>query len=286
VSVIVSELSVFNIVDIEVLSLFELLIIGLDDIYVEDSSEILKKLFKYLEEDLSLTNVLFSPIKNELEDNFKEDLDKFDMNKDYGKIKNIIYGFNLPLYKSFNSIMSAIKMLEKENEQQKMIDELQEVIFSDSKLKDYLKEENKYSLVYEDYLLYFILTVFKRKINKIEKQNKIIKFLDKILENSSIKNSFNNENKNENVENLAKIFVFLHSNKNLLSWILFIFSDFIDIKPDFLEKFELTKFNDEKDYLNKMAESFFDVVTDNGKFNYYKDNVDYILVKSKIIEKK
>ena len=238
---------------------------------IEDSSETLKKLFKYLEEDLSLTNVLFSPIKNELEDNFKEDLDKFDMNKDYGKIKNIIYGFNLPLYKSFNSIMSAIKMLEKENEQQKMIDELQEVIFSDSKLKEYLKLENKYSLVYEDYLLYFILTVFKRKINEIEKQNKIIKFLDKILENSSIKNSFNNENKNENVENLAKIVVFLHSNKNLLSWILFIFLDFIDIKPDFLEKFELTKFNDEKDYLNKMAESFFDVITDNGKFNYYKD---------------
>jgi hypothetical protein len=36
-------LSVFNIVDIEVLSLFESLIIGLDDIYVEDSSEILSE---------------------------------------------------------------------------------------------------------------------------------------------------------------------------------------------------------------------------------------------------
>ena len=43
VLVIVSELSVFNIVDIEVLSLFESLIIGLDDIYVEDSSEILSE---------------------------------------------------------------------------------------------------------------------------------------------------------------------------------------------------------------------------------------------------
>jgi len=243
----------------------------MNHLLIELFADKLKNLINYLEDDLSLSQALFSSKK--LKKNFEQILDKFKSEKKYNGIKNISFGFNCGLIQQFELInIKCKKLIEKETKNEKIEKELIEEIISNSKLNNFMKED--YKLLIKDYLLHFILFILKIKINEQNKKELIINFLAKILQkrfNFDFEKSYE-----ENINNFAKIIVYMESNKKIMSIILFLFLDFIDIISDFIEKFENIykpyESSNEKYYLKKMIESFIDVINDQGKFTYYFGN--------------
>ena len=244
-------------------------------IAISNFTKLLKHLINYLENDLFLSKVLFSSAENDVNKvrDFKLKLREFKDEDKYDGIKNIYFGFNSGLYHSIELIDIKCKnLIEKENNENDLTSE----IISDfklQKLKDFLKE--KYSILYKDYLLYFILVIIKIDIKNSETKQIIINLLDKILKKGYIMNYYEqknglNEDNIANIKNFSKTVIFLESNKELISCILSIYLDFLKIIKE-LEKFEPKEYRNEKYYLSEAVKSLIDIITTEGKFAYYSD---------------
>ena len=234
----------------------------------------------YLEKDLSLSIILDSSLDkkgeefNELINDFKENLDKFsDDYIDVG-VNIIFFGFKL-FFKNLETINISSQILsERDNDPEKIEANLCAKILGDSKLNKAIKYERLYLLLYKDYLNYFAFVVLNLKINAKEKKEKVIDFLDKILQKGCIMNYYKKENKY--LKNFSKIIIFLNLNKKVITNILCIFLDFINIIPNFTENFienlNPIQLKDKKYDLSKMIELIFDLISVRGKFSYFYEN--------------
>ena len=265
--------------------------------------DILKNIINYLEDELSLSTILFSKQEENIKiDNLKEILMSYksDLNnkKNYNGLKNIYFGFNLPgLFKSIGQLNKIIKrniiIIKDNNELEKI---LVEEIYAKDKIKDILsnKDKNEILFLYKDYILYYILLRIKIRTNK--KKTLIYDLIDKIIqlklysilndkENICSLNCIDQIIKNENNEKyliniFAKIILFLEYNIEFISNIIYIFIDFIDIIPNFIEEFtNIAKRNytnndtpKEKYILPIIFDSFLDTINDQSKFSFYFTN--------------
>ena len=176
------------------------------------------------------------------------------------------------------------------------ITNFKEDILSINELEQILKENNKKNLLllYKDYLLYYIYKIIE--INNINRNIIIIDFLDIIIQICNIDNSklkFEDSIKSLYIEkilideeslayNFCKIFLFLESQKKFIKYIINIFTDFLEIIPELLQKFIIifsnTKRNyypigdDSNYYLFKIFETFIDSIIDECNFSYYFGN--------------
>ena len=77
---------------------------------VKDITILFRDIINYLEDDLNLSIILFSKVisdkeKKQLETDFKEILDKFNIKSQYNGIKYIYFGFNLVgLFKDYKEL--------------------------------------------------------------------------------------------------------------------------------------------------------------------------------------
>jgi len=254
--------------------------IKINKLLFEKLSDKLKNLMNYLEKDLSLSIILDSSLDkkgeefNELINDFKENLDKFsDDYIDVG-VNIIFFGFKL-FFKNLETINISSQILsERDNDPEKIEANLCDKILGDSKLNKAIKYERLYLLLYKDYLNYFAFVVLNLKINAKEKKEKVIDFLDKILQKGCIMNYYKKENKY--LKNFSKIIIFLNLNKKVITNILCIFLDFINIIPNFTENFienlNPIQLKDKKYDLSKMIELIFDLISVRGKFRYFFGN--------------
>ena len=241
---------------------------------------------------------------------------KSDLNnkKNYNGFKNIYFGFNLPgIYKYIGQLYNNIKksiIKNKCNNENILEKNLVEEIYANDKIKDIIfsKNKNEILFLYKDYILYYMLLGIKIKVKKKETKDLIYEFLNKIIQVNSI--SINIINDEANIYNLncidqiltkakddekelikafSKIIFFLEYNSDFISKITFIFIDFIDIIPNFIENFikalnnkrrcgGITNTTSENYILVKIFDSFLDIITDQFKFSYYftNDNKKYI----------
>ena len=272
----------------------------------EEIINLLKILINYLEEDLSLSSALFSKLsKEQINSIFNFKLSKFEQNKDYNGIKYIYFGFNLPgLFKYYIKLSNIIEekyLIKNDNKKY----DFKEEILSIDDFKEIFNNGDKKQLIYlyKDYLLYYIS--IRIEINTSKFRDEIINFLDILLKIYNFKNNELTKDNNFNkyyieylididVKNLlinfSEMILFLEINKVFIKNILLLFINFIEIIPDFNNKFMQIAKNTKRNYypdkeineyfLFKIFESFLDVINDNCTFSYYfNDNKEKYISK-------
>ena len=250
--------------------------------------DILKNIINYLGDELSLYSILFSKQEEKKKiDNFKEILDSYKLDlknkNNYSGLKNIFLEFNLPcFYKSIRELNIFIKE-DMDKDKNKLEENFVERIFADKKINDILcgKDKKEISFLYEYLLLYYIFIKIKVRVKKKDATSLIIKLLDKIIHlylyinnnNIIIMDEVNidtsnlieqilkkeNVDKNKLIKIFSKILFFLEYNIKLISKIILLFFDIIDIIPDFIKNFIIEAKKNINNYItdNKFIEDSF-----------------------------
>ena len=249
-------------------------------------------IINYLEDELSLSIILFSNIsskeeRTKLQNDFKNILDKFDEQKNYNGIKYIYLGFKLlGIFKDYKEINNKLAADKNFNIREKILLNREHQI--SEKLNKGSDDEKKN--LFTDYLLYFISLIIELKTQE-DKKNKILIFINKILiinhpefDSSNLNNNsysdFIMEKKYLKLDcELEKMIKFLDKNKRLLSKILNILNDFLDVIPNFNEVFE-GYFSEQKikqkEKINsyqliKIYETFLACIYGKNTFSFYFD---------------
>ena len=192
----------------------------------------------------------------------------------------------------------------KDDNNHKLEEILREEIYANDKIKDILisKDKKKILFLYKDYILYFVFLRMKIKVKKKEIKELIFELIDKIIQLYSIDfisdeanisslniidqiiNKINNEK--EFITKISKIILFLEDNIEYIYKIILIFIDFIDIIPNFIEKF-IKIANNKRNFpiLYKIFDSFIDTINNESKFNYYISNNEIKYNKIELLKK-
>ena len=267
---------------------------------MKDISILLKDIINYLEDDLALSTILFSNLssdreKKQLENDFKQILDKFDESKNYNGIKNIYFGFNLVgLFKDYKKLNFEISSQDKSNEKDFMKNIMEGIILNqnyqfEKKLNSYASNHEK-KYLFNDYILYFISLVIEAKVLK-DKRNEIFNFINLILKLCILKitNNINTnfdyldntefidiiiDNKGDLPKYFYKMCLFLDNNREFLSKILYSLNEFLEINPNFNDLFrKLYRKNIIKNnILFRIFETFLDSISNEFHFSIYFNN--------------